>query len=153
MPLFPAVCKQHKNRQRPLNSSTKPLLVKAGDALRRQRRKIAIAIGVLVSYAVLGFLVAPWLIKKNAIEFVDSNLNASLTIEKVSLNPFVLSLAIDGIALAGSDGDPVAKVERFFANFQLSSIFRRAWTFREFYINTPEFFLASDEAGVPRPVS
>jgi len=105
-----------------------------------------IAIGACV-YALLGFFVAPWFVKKTAIEAVSTNLNANLTLHKLAINPFVLSLRIDQLQLEESAGQPVASVDEIFINFQLSSLFRWAWTFNEFHISGPELFLERDVSG------
>jgi uncharacterized protein involved in outer membrane biogenesis len=66
----------------------------------------------------------------------------------VAVNPFVLSLQVDGVALDDPSGAPVLRVHQIFVNFQLSSLFRWAWTFDEVRIDAPEAFLARDSGGV-----
>ena len=63
-------------------------------------------------------------------------------IDLVAINPFVMSLEINGLALDEPDGSPFLTIERIFVNFQLSSLFRWAFTFREFHIESPEVRLA-----------
>jgi uncharacterized protein involved in outer membrane biogenesis len=104
-------------------------------------------VAAITIYALLGFFLAPWLVKNAAIDAVDQNLNAELRIEKVAINPFVLSLQIDGMELDAVDGEPVARVQQIFTNFQLSSLFRWAWTFAEIRFDAPELFLARDDSG------
>jgi uncharacterized protein involved in outer membrane biogenesis len=113
---------------------------------RRKRWIIGIASALLV-YALLGFFLAPWLVKNAAIDAVDQNLNAELRIEKIAINPFVLSLRIDGLELEATNGESVARFEQIFTNFQLSSLFRWAWTFDEIRFDAPELFLSRDESG------
>ena len=115
-------------------------------AQRYRRWLIGIAAAVVI-YALLGFFLAPWLVKNAAIDAVDQNLNAELRLEKVAINPFVLSLQIDGLALDSSSGDPVARIEQIFVNFQSSSLFRWAWSFAEIRFDAPEVFLARDNDG------
>ena len=67
--------------------------------------------------------------------------------QEVSVNPFVLSLQIEGLELDEPDGDAFLTVDRIFVNFQLSSLFRWAVTFREFYIESPNIRLARDDDG------
>jgi hypothetical protein len=121
--------------------------VLAGFVRRRQRPLIGI-VAVLSIYALVGFFLAPWLVKSAAIDAVDRNLNAGLRIEKVAINPFVLSLRIDGLELEAANGGSVARVHQVFANYQLSSLFRWAWTFAEIRFDAPEFFLSRDDSGV-----
>jgi uncharacterized protein involved in outer membrane biogenesis len=117
------------------------------DFARHRRRWLVGIAAVLIAYALLGFFLAPWLIKNAAIDAVDQNLNAELRLEKVAINPFVLSLRVDGLELDAADGEPVARIQQIFANFQLSSLFRWAWSFAEIRFDVPELFLSRDGTG------
>ena len=116
--------------------------------IERHRNRLLAAVAVVMVYALLGFLVAPWLVKKSAVESVRENLDAELRIAEVAINPFVLSLRVDGLELDDPSGDAFARVEEIFVNFQLSSLFRWAWTFDEIRIASPEFDVARDSAGM-----
>ena len=113
----------------------------------RRRRWLIGIVATLVAYALLGFFLAPWLVKNAAVDGVTENLNAELRLDKVAINPFVLSLRVDGLELDAADGEPVARIEQIFANFQLSSLFRWAWTFAEIRFDEPELFVSRDDAG------
>jgi hypothetical protein len=116
--------------------------------IRRRKRWMAGISVAIVLYAVLGFFVAPWAIKKLAIDAVSSNLQAQLRIDKVSLNPFVMSLGIQGLELDLASGEPLARAQRIYLNFQTSSLFRWAWSFAEMRFDGPELFLSRDSSGV-----
>src|SRR5210317_1824465 len=113
----------------------------------RYKKPLIIAAAVIIVYALLGFFLAPWLIDRTATNAVRDNLGVELTLQKVSVNPFVLSLQIDGLELDEPGGSPFLAVDRIFINFQLSSLFRWALTFREFYIESPELHLARNGNG------
>ncbi|MCP4333687.1 MAG: DUF748 domain-containing protein [Gammaproteobacteria bacterium] len=98
-------------------------------------------------YALLGFLLAPYLLEKNLVEIMQQDFDAELRVEKIEINPFVLSLRINGLELDNPDGEPSARIEEIFTNFQLSSIFRLALTFDEIRFSSPELFVARDESG------
>jgi hypothetical protein len=119
-----------------------------GGVVERHRNKLMGVVAAVMVYAVLGFLVAPWLVKKNAIEAVQENLNAELRLGNVAINPFVLSLRIDGLELDDPAGAPFARIEEIFVNFQLSSLFRWAWTFDEFRIASPQLYLSRNGEGM-----
>ena len=110
--------------------------------IRKCRRSIRIAGAAVTLYALVGFFLAPWLVKKNAIAVVADTYGADLKIEKVAVNPFVLSSRVNGIELEDPSGAPFLRVGQLFVNFQLSSLFRWAWTFDEVRIDAPEVFLA-----------
>ena len=113
----------------------------------RYRKPLIAAVSILVLYSVLGFLVAPWLVEKQALKSVRENMNAELRLHKIAINPFVLSLKIDGLEFDDPRGMPLARVEQIFVNFQLSSLFRWALTFDEVRFDAPELFVARDAAG------
>lgn len=113
----------------------------------RYKKPLVIAAAAIIIYALLGFFLAPWLINKTATDAVRDNLGVALKLQKVSVNPFVLSLQVDGLELDEPGGEAFLTVERIFVNFQLSSLFRWAVTFREFYIESPNIRLARDGDG------
>ncbi len=113
----------------------------------RNRKALGSVVSVLVLYALLGFFLAPWLVKKNAIEAVRTNLNAELRLGKVAINPFVLSLRIDNLELDDPNDAPFARINQIYLNFQLSSLFRWALTFDEFRVDSPNLFIARDGSG------
>lgn len=119
----------------------------AGTLAFRYRYHLGGIAAAIVVYALLGFFLAPWLVKKNAIEAVRTNLGAEMRLAEVAINPFVLSLRIDGLELDDPEGAAVARIGRIYVNFQASSLFRWAWTFDEIHIDTPELHLARDPAG------
>ncbi|MEE4284352.1 MAG: DUF748 domain-containing protein, partial [Pseudomonadales bacterium] len=113
----------------------------------RYRKLIISATAAVALYAVLGFFLAPWLVKTNAIDLVRNNLNAELRLQRVAINPFVLSLTIDGLEFDDPKGMPFARIEQIFVNFQLSSLFRWALSFDEIRVDSPELFLSRDDNG------
>ena len=114
--------------------------------LGRYRRYVWSTAAVAI-YALLGFFLAPWLLQKGLIDAIRSDYDAELRLEKVEVNPFVLSLRLNGFELDDPDGAPVANIESIFVNFQLSSLVRWAWTFDELRVTSPELFVARDDAG------
>jgi hypothetical protein len=91
----------------------------------------------VVAYTLIGFFVLPWIIERQIEKFGQNRLERSLTVEQIRFNPYSLSLAVEGLKLDEADGAPIAALDRFFVNFQASSLFRRAWTFREISLAGP----------------
>ena len=114
--------------------------------LNKHRKYVWITV-IIASYALLGFFLAPWLVKKYAVEAYGKMYAAELRMNKVDINPFVLSLRIVELELLDPAGDPVVRAGEIFVNFQLSSLFRWAWTFDEFKVTRPELFVARDKSG------
>lgn len=115
--------------------------------LYRYRHWLAGMAALVLVYAVLGFLVAPWALERMAVNSVRESLDSELHLKQVAINPFVLSLTIDGLEFADPTGEPLARADQVFANLQLSSVFRWALTFAEFRLDAPELFIARDAQG------
>ena len=115
--------------------------------LQRYRKPLVITAAAIIVYALLGFFLAPWLVKTTATSAVRDKLGVELRLQEVSVNPFVLSLGIDGLVLDDPAGEPFVAIDRIFINFQLSSLFRWALTFREFHVESPKLYLARDGDG------
>jgi len=102
---------------------------------------------VVVVYTLVGFLLAPWIIQKQIVSFGETRLERPLTVERVRFNPYVLSLDIQGLKLNEADGTPIASLGEFYVNFQASSLFHWAWTFRELRLAEPYLNLVRYEDG------
>src|SRR4051812_13045484 len=100
------------------------LLLRLWRRFSRRRRKIALwTVGVLLLYALLGFLVLPPIVKAVAIKQISKQLDREVSIRRVRLNPFVLSGLIRELVVKDKDGQPFLSVDEAYANFQLSSLF------------------------------
>ena len=102
---------------------------------------------LIVAYAALGFLLAPYLLEKNLVSTMEQQFNAQLRVEKIEINPFVLSLKIQQLELDNPQGKPTARIAEIYTNFQLSSLFRLALTFDEIRLSSPELFITRDKTG------
>ncbi len=58
-----------------------------------------------------------------------------VTVEEVRCNPLTLSLTIRGFAIPDRPGSILLSFDEFYANAQISSIFRRALTLKELRID------------------
>lgn len=91
----------------------------------------------LVIYAVIGFLIVPAIVKWQLRKQLPALTQRVAVVEQVRMNPFALSLTVRGLALTETNGTPFAALDELYVNFQLSSIFRRAWTFGEIRLAHP----------------
>ncbi|MEK7781092.1 MAG: DUF748 domain-containing protein, partial [Verrucomicrobiota bacterium] len=119
--------------------TTIPLL--APKPARRPRWVKVMVIG-LVLYTLLGFLVLPAVVKWQLRKQLPALTHRMAKVEQVRMNPFVLSLTVRGLALTETNGTAFAAFDELYVNFQLSSIFHRAWTFGEIRLTHPTANLA-----------
>jgi uncharacterized protein involved in outer membrane biogenesis len=121
----------------PASAQEKPPVL---DLLRRiLRSKITIiAAAALLVYTLAGFLLAPYLVGRTVPRLAAEKLDRTASIGKVRINPFLLTFEANDVSLAERDGTPIAGFAQFFADFEVSSLFRWAWTFRELRLEKPE---------------
>jgi uncharacterized protein involved in outer membrane biogenesis len=100
---------------------------------------ITLAVGaVLVSvYTLAGFFLVPRLITTYVPWYVQERLKRRAEIGEVRVNPLLFKLEIKRFRLQEADGRPLLGFDRLFVDFELSSLFRRAWTFAEIQIEAP----------------
>ncbi len=122
------VCLGNKMKFRALNPPTP----------RRRKHKLALWIlGLLLFYAILGFLILPPIVRAVAVKQLSKQLDREVSIQQVKLNPFVLSCTVRGLLIKDKDGEPFVSWDEVYVNFQLSSFFGKAWVFKEISTTRP----------------
>ena len=114
------------------------------------RRKRFWAIVLVLLYTLLGFFAAPLIIKNSVVDLFRDDLGRVAQISKVEVNPYVLSLKVQGFQVSDKDDVMFAAFDEFFVNFQLSSLFNWAWTFSEIRLSGPYFYFERFETGDSR---
>jgi hypothetical protein len=105
-------------------------------ASRRQRIALVL-VGAWLLYALLGyFLLSPWL-RSTLQSTVSEVTGRQVVLEKVVFNPLALSLSVQGFALKDADNGTLFGFDEFYANFQLSSLFRWSWHFDQISLFAP----------------
>ncbi len=95
------------------------------------------AAAVFLVYILLGFFVLPPVIKWQMLKRLPAITKRQAALRQVQLNPLTLSLTLRGLSLTEPDGRPFASWEELYINFQSSSLFRWAWTFKEIRLVKP----------------
>lgn len=92
---------------------------------------VLLATGLLLAlYALAGFLLLPVLVERKAAGYIEQRLGVPASVGKVSFNPFVFTFDASDVRI-GPPQAPLLAAEHLHFDFELSSIFRRAWTFAE----------------------
>jgi uncharacterized protein involved in outer membrane biogenesis len=112
-------------RLRPL-VTTVPFLVAFG-----------VALVLFVSYTLAGFFLVPRLERTHVPRNVQEQLKRRAEIGEVRVNPLLFKVEAKHFRLQEADGRPLIAFDRLFVDFELSSLFRRAWTFADIQIEAP----------------
>ena len=112
--------------------------MKAWNSLSTRTRKLLLWIlGLMLCYAVAGFLILPPIVRSVAVKQLSQQLNREVSIASVKVNPFVLSATVDGLLIKDKVGQPFVSWAEVYVNFQLSSFFGKAWVFKEISTSQP----------------
>ena len=90
-----------------------------------------------VLYTVSGFFLLPPIVRVIVVKQLARLLDRPVTIQKVRLNPYRLSATIRGLLIQDKDGVPLLSWDEAYLNIQLTSLFTRAWVFKEVSLSQP----------------
>jgi hypothetical protein len=103
----------------------------------RQRKFALWIFWFLLGYALLGFFILPPIVRGVAVKQISRQLDREVSIQKIKINPFALSTTIQGLLIKDKDGQPFVSWDEVYVNFQISSLFTKAWTFKEISTTKP----------------
>jgi hypothetical protein len=115
---------------------------KMGKAMKSVKRivlskPVVICIGLLVFYTLAGFFLAPFLVRYYVPKFVGEKLQKRAAIGDVRINPFIYTFEVNDFRMDEPGGQPIVGFKRLFVDFELKSVFNRAWTFQEVALEGP----------------
>jgi len=96
---------------------------------------VALLIGV---YAIAGFWAAPKLLRSTLLKEIPKTLvGVKPAVGDVRINPFLFQVEIKDFSLTGAEDTKLAGFARLFVDFDLSSVWHRAYTFGHIDIESP----------------
>jgi Domain of Unknown Function (DUF748) len=102
---------------------------------KRTPHVLGLVLAGLLVYSLAGFVAAPYFLQRELPRYARDALDGEASIGQISVNPFLLRLEAKDVRLEHPAGRPLAAFRRLALDFQLSSLFRRAWTFAEVQID------------------
>ncbi|WP_447597928.1 DUF748 domain-containing protein [Nitrospira sp. Nam80] len=106
--------------------------------LYRFRHLILTLILVVGLYALLGFVVAPYLVKRYGVQAVSEKLQRPVLLHDVQINPFALSIRLTGFEIQEPDHRAILGFDELFIDFEaLISLFKQAYAFNEINVVLP----------------
>ena len=99
---------------------------------------ITAVIAVLVGlYALAGFVLAPKLLRNALLQDIPKSIAVKPAVGEIKVNPFLLQLEIKDLSLSDPSGEKLVGFGRFFIDFEVSSIWHRAYSFVNIDIDAP----------------
>ncbi len=113
----------------------------------RHRKITGWVVGLVVFYAVAGFLILPPIVRSVAVKQISTQLDREVSIESVQINPFALSTTIRGLLIKDKDGEPFVSWDEVYVNFELVSLFTHSLTFSEISTTKPHVRAVMNQDG------
>ncbi|CAI09727.1 conserved hypothetical protein [Aromatoleum aromaticum EbN1] len=104
--------------------------------------------GIVVVIAILGFLILPPVARHFGARLLGDSIGRTVTIEKVRINPFALSMTVSGFNIAEADGQGNAlSFGTLYANLEAESLLRGGPVLRELRLERPQAHLVRLDGG------
>ena len=104
------------------------------------------ALATVGLYAILGFIALPFLGKSVLVKQLTERLHRQVEIQKIKINPFLLTVEVDGLILKDRDGGgPFLSFEMLYLDLEAVSLFKRGPVLREIQLTAPHFTLTRND--------
>ena len=114
----------------------------------RTRKALVVAAAILVLWAVVGFLVVPRFLRPVVERKLAAMLHRPVRLSRLSLNPFALSVALEGLDVKERDGTGAFfSFERLSANLEAISLFKGGPVIRAITLTRPTLALVRHDDG------
>jgi hypothetical protein len=100
-------------------------------------RLVAIAAAVIALYALAGFVIAPKIVRNSLLKDIPKAVDVTPAVGEIHINPFLFQVEVRDFALTDKGGEKLLGFARLFIDFQLSSLWHRAYTFKQIEIASP----------------
>jgi uncharacterized protein involved in outer membrane biogenesis len=115
---------------------------------RRFKKILLGCAAFMIVFTLVGFFAVPPLLKSILIKQLSKDLHRDVSINKIQLNPYTLSIKIEGFQIKERTGtDTFVSCDEVFLNLQSVSAIRRALVLREINLNNPYLKLTRREDG------
>ncbi|PWT89086.1 MAG: hypothetical protein C5B56_07730 [Proteobacteria bacterium] len=112
----------------------------------RVRRSLLGLVALLAAFTLIGFFLLPVLLRPVLEDKLSSALERTVTIGKLAINPFVMSLTLDDVAVSGrGPGPSMLTVAELYVNGEMASLVRRAPVIKALRATRPSLHLVRND--------
>lgn len=105
--------------------------------LIRPRLLAGLVVGLVGLYALIGFLLLPYLIKEYGVPAASEQLQHPVVVREVAFNPFTLALRLNGLEVREQDQTPIIGFEEFVVDVRATTLFFQTLGFDEIRLVMP----------------
>jgi len=115
--------------------------------VRRHRRALLSVVGAVIAYGLLGFVVAPPIVRRQLESRLGAALHRPVAVRELHVNPFALSITIRGFVVQDPDGATFAAFDELYVNANLLTLVRKEVDLSDIRLVRPFARVALDEKG------
>ena len=122
---------------------------KGGDVMKKPLKiGIIVVAACVVLYTLAGFLIVPLVLTSVLPDKLSNILERPVSIEKVKINPYALSVTVEQFAIQENEGtERIASLDRLYINLQGKSLFKKVFIFKELIVENPFIHAKRDSSG------
>ncbi|MDD2900730.1 MAG: hypothetical protein PHI31_18725, partial [Desulfuromonadaceae bacterium] len=105
------------------------------------KRNLLIASGIIAALLLFITAVMPMIVRAKGVAAIEEATGRKAHIESVSINPFTLTVTVNGFAIAEKGAAPLVGFSQVRASLSLASVYKRALILSQVDIDTPTFNL------------
>jgi len=113
----------------------------------RPRVLLIASLASVLLYSLVGFLGVPYFVMHYAVPAVAEQIRHPVVVREVALNPFTLSLTINGLEIRESDQTPILGFEQLFVDLGAKTLLFQSYAFDEIRLVMPFVSMRVDRAG------
>ncbi|NRB40032.1 MAG: DUF748 domain-containing protein [Pseudomonadales bacterium] len=114
------------------------------------QRSLLISTFSIALYALLGFIAVPHILQKQLVEQLSPITDRAVAVGEIKFNPFLLILSIKDFAIESKNPEQPIRLlawKELYVDFEVSSLFHLAWTFKEVRWLEPKLYIELHEGG------
>jgi len=109
--------------------------------LNKAAKRLVYAFVALITYSLVGFLLLPVIFQPLIVDTLSKELDRSATLQEIKINPFSLSVTLNGLSVTGKHTDELFGFEKLYINFQAIALVKQIIAFDEITIVRPKIKL------------
>ena len=105
--------------------------------MSKKKKILLICLASMVMFLIFTIAILPVIVRNQAVAAIEKETGRKISIQKVSVNPFTLSVTVRGFSIAATDGGKFVSIGTVHASLGLASIYRRALILSEVSLDAP----------------
>ena len=113
------------------------MYLRSNDLRVSVRIAITTVVAVVIVYTLAGFLLTPYLLKRQIIDDLSERTGGVVTLGQLAVNPFMLSADLRQLRVVTQDHYPLFTLGSMYARLDIASLWHRGWIIRDLVFDTP----------------